>query len=84
MFHVDGSLHAIVDKGLTLHLAKDIDLKLNSSYCDANKDDTRKDEQPLRLHQFVCTAFRSELNVAENGAGNLLVFASVRGGYFLY
>ena len=61
MFHTGGSLHAVVDKGLTLCLSKDIELKLNCS--------SATEEQPLRLHQFVCTAFRSELNVAENGAG---------------
>ncbi|KAL7533323.1 hypothetical protein ACHAXR_007910 [Thalassiosira sp. AJA248-18] len=27
---------------------------------------------PLRLHQFVSTVFRSELNVAENGAGHFI------------
>ena len=27
---------------------------------------------PLRLHQFVTTVFRSELNIAENGTGNFI------------
>ena len=66
MFHTSGSLHAIVDKGSTLCLSKDFELKLNCPSSSGEEED-----QPLRLHQFVCTAFRSELNVAENGAGKL-------------
>lgn len=68
MFHTGGSLHAVVDKGLTLCLSKDIELKLNS----ASTADKEQDNQPLRLHPFICTAFRSELNVAENGAGRFI------------
>jgi hypothetical protein len=56
------SLHAVVDKGLTICLSKDVELELICS-------ESEKGERTLRLHQFVCNAFRSESNVAENGAG---------------
>lgn len=62
MFHIDGSLNAVVVKGLIICLSKDFEFELNCS-------DREDGEGTLRLHQFVCTAFRSELNVAENGAG---------------
>ena len=32
-------------------------------------DDAYPETKPLRLHHFINTVFRSELNVAENGAG---------------
>ena len=67
MYHTGGSLHAVVDNGAALCLSKDFALKLDSTSSSEEEDD-----QPLRLHQFVCTAFRSELNVAENGAGKSL------------
>ena len=69
MFHTGGSLHAVVDKGLTLCLSKDVELKINSAAGSTITDKKQDNQQPLRLHPFVCTAFRSELNVAENGAG---------------
>jgi hypothetical protein len=86
MFHSNGFLHAVVDKGLVLRLSDDIELQLNCSNEVSNVrgnnfqdskigkvsiNELEKEDQPLRLHQFVCNAFRPELNVAENGAGEL-------------
>jgi hypothetical protein len=74
MFHFGNSLHAVVDKGLVLRLSNRVEVKLNgpiksSTNGELSVDSKSEDNQPLRLHQFICTAFRSELNVAENGAG---------------
>lgn len=71
MYHSSGYLHAIVDAGLIIPL-NGVDVKLNCSKIRSKANDTETHQQqqkPLRLHQFVCTNFREELNVAENGAG---------------
>ena len=56
MFYEDGFLHAIVDDERICASAN----REENCCCDA---------AAIRLHHFVSTVFRSELNVCENGAG---------------
>ena len=55
-----------VNRKLKKQQAKESKRQLNS---EVTEDKNTPPQAPLRLHQYVSTVFRSELNVAENGAG---------------
>ncbi len=74
----DGNLSNRQRQKLKRKLKKQHAIKLNRRQTGCNIDADTAQSRPsqprrsLRLHQFVSTTFRSELNIAENGVGNFI------------
>ncbi len=70
VLHQDTAVHSSLSKRqrqkLKRKLKKQQAIKLNG------RQKARNIDQSLRLHQFVSTCFRSELNIAENGCGHFI------------
>ena len=70
VLHHDRAVHSSLSnrqrQKLKRKLKKQQAIKLNG------RQKARNIDQSLRLHQFVSTCFRSELNIAENGCGHFI------------
>ena len=70
VLHHDAAVHCNLSnrqrQKLKRKLKKQQAIKLNG------RQKARNIDQSLRLHQFVSTCFRSELNIAENGCGHFI------------